>query len=70
LAEYDKAETPPYSKNWAKGDEFSFAWPRGSLYFKDGLGAAVPMSASCAGTVFTGEIFHLNLNGKDVIAIP
>jgi len=40
------------------------------VYFKDGFDAAVPMSASCTGTVFNGEILHLTLNGKDLIAIP
>lgn len=66
-AEYGDAETPPYSKNWAKGDEFMFAWPRGSFHFKNGFGASVPMSASCTGAISTGEIQHLTVNSKDVI---
>lgn len=67
LAEYGDAETPPYSKNWGKGDEFYFAWPRGMFHFKNGFGASVPMSASCTGVISTGEIQHLTLNSKDII---
>ena len=70
LAEFGGAEVPPYSKNWVKGDEFHFAWPTGSFHFRNGFGAAVPMSASCTGVVSTGEIQHLTLNSKDVIAAP
>lgn len=66
-AEFGDSETPPYSKNWAKGDEFMFAWPRGSFHFKNGFGASLPMSASCTGVVSSGEIQHLTVNGKDVI---
>jgi hypothetical protein len=65
-AEFGNAETPPYSKNWAKGDEFMFAWPRGSFHFKNGFGASIPMSASCTGVVSSGEIRHLTVNGKEV----
>lgn len=68
LAEYGEADTPPYSKNFGKGDEFYFAWQRGSFHFKNGFGASVPMSASCVGSVSTGEIQHLTVNGKDVIS--
>lgn len=68
LAEYGEADTPPYSKNFGKGDEFYFAWQRGSFHFKNGFGASVPMSASCIGSVSTGEIQHLTVNGKDVIS--
>jgi hypothetical protein len=67
LAEFGEAETPPYTKNWAGGDEFYFAWQRGSFHFKNGFGALVPMSASCTGVISTGEIHHLTLNNKDVI---
>ncbi|WP_314435859.1 hypothetical protein [Massilia timonae] len=56
LAEFGGAEMPPYSKNWGKGDEFYFAWQRGSFHFKNGFGASVPMSASCVGTVSTQTI--------------
>lgn len=66
LAEFGGGEVPPHSKNWAKGDEFSFSWPTGSFYFKNGFGASVPMSASCTGVVSTGEIQHLTVNGKDI----
>jgi len=66
-AEFGDSETPPYSKNWAKGDEFMFAWPRGSFHFKNGFGAAVPMSASCTGLISTEEIQHLTVNGKDIL---
>jgi hypothetical protein len=64
MAEYGEAETPPYSKNFGKGDEFYFAWQRGSFHFKNGFGASVPMSASCIGSVSTGEIQQLTVNGK------
>lgn len=67
LAEFGGAEMPPYSKNWSRGDEFSFSWPRGSFHFKNGFGASVPMSASCTGVVSTGEIQHLTLNSKDIL---
>lgn len=67
LAEFGKAETPPYAKNYGKGDEFYFAWQRGSFHFKNGFGASVPMSASCTGIVSTGFIQHLTLNGKDIL---
>lgn len=67
LAEYGDAETPPYVKNFGKGDEYYFAWQRGSFHFKNGFGASVPMSASCTGTVSTGEIQSLTVNGKSII---
>lgn len=67
LAEFGGAEMPPYSKNWAKGDEFSFSWPRGSFHFKNGFGASVPMSASCTGIVSNQAIEHVTLNGKDIL---
>jgi len=70
LADYGGAETPPYAKNHGKGDEFYFAWQRGSFHFRNGFGAEVPMSASCTGVVSTGEIQHLTLNGKNVLAVP
>ena len=66
-AGYGNAEMPPYSKNWANGDEFHFAWQRGSFHFTNGFGASVPMSASCTGILSTGEIQHLTINSKDVI---
>jgi len=66
LAEFGGAEMPPYSKNWGKGDEFCFAWPAGSFHFKNGLGASVPMSASCTGIVSSQTIEHVTLNGKDM----
>lgn len=66
LAEFGGAETPPYTKNWGKGDEFYFAWPTGSFHFKNGFGTNVPMSASCTGFVSTGEIMRLTLNGNDI----
>lgn len=64
LAEFGGAEMPPYSKNWGKGDEFYFAWQRGTFHFKNGFGASVPMSASCIGSVSTGKIQQLTVNGK------
>ncbi|WP_314439442.1 hypothetical protein [Massilia timonae] len=67
LVELGGAEMPPYSKNWAKGDEFHFAWPTGSFHFKNGFGAAVPMSASCTGRISTGQIEQLTLNGKTIL---
>jgi len=67
LAEYGEAETPPYVKNFGKDDEFYFAWQRGSFHFKNGFGASVPMSASCIGSVSTGEIRQLTLNSRPVI---
>jgi len=67
LAEYGEAETPPYVKNFGKGDEFYFAWQRGSFHFKNGFGASVPMSASCIGSVSTGEIQQLTVNGKTIL---
>jgi hypothetical protein len=67
LAEYGEGETPPYVKNFGKGDEFYFAWQRGSFHFKNGFGASVPMSASCIGSVSTGEIQQLTVNGKTML---
>jgi len=64
LADYGDAAMPPYVKNYGKGDEFYFAWQRGSFHFKNGFGASVPMSASCIGSVSTGEIQQLTVNGK------
>ncbi|WP_409266854.1 hypothetical protein [Massilia sp. BHUDP2] len=66
LAEYGGAEAPPYTKNYGKGDEFYFAWGRGSFHFQNGFGAKVPMSASCIGSVSTGQIEQLTLNGKTI----
>jgi hypothetical protein len=68
LAEYGGADTPPYTKNWGKGNEFYFAWPRGSFEFTNGFGAKVKMSASCSGDLETGVITDLTVNGKDVIS--
>ena len=67
LAEYGDAETPPYVKNYGSGNEFYFAWSAGSFHFKNGFGASVRMSASCAGDLSSGEIKHLTLNGKDIL---
>lgn len=67
LAEYGGAETPPYTKNHGKGDEFYFAWGTGTFYFRNGFGAQVPMSASCIGNVSSGQIEHLTLNGKTIL---
>ena len=58
---------PPYSKNWGKGDEFYFAWPTGSFYFKNGFGASVPMSASSIGRISTEQVEQLTLNGKTIV---
>jgi hypothetical protein len=46
LAEFGGAETPPYTKNYGKADEFYFAWQRGSFHFMNGSGAQEKMSAS------------------------
>lgn len=70
LAEFGAAEMPPHTKNWGKGDEFYFAWPTGSFHFENGLGASVPMSASCVGFVTTSEIRHLTVNGRDINVVP
>lgn len=67
LAEYGDAETPPYTKNYGKGDEFYFAWQRGSFHFKNGFGAPVQMSASCIGDLSTGEIKQLTVNAKSIL---
>jgi hypothetical protein len=67
LAEYGDAETPPYTKNHGKGDEFYFAWGSGTFHFKNGFGASVKMSASCIGSLSTGEITQLTLSGKQVL---
>ena len=69
LAEFGGAEIPPYTKNWGKGDEFYFAWQTGSFHFKNGVGASLPMSASCTGVVSTGSIEHLTLDSKDIISV-
>lgn len=63
LAQYGDAEMPPFTKNYGKGDEFYFAWPRGSFHFKNGFGASLPMSASCIGIISTGKIKQLTING-------
>lgn len=67
VAQYGDADTPPYAQNHGKGDEFYFAWPRGSFEFANGFGAREKMSASCTGTLSTGEIKSLTINGKDII---
>lgn len=69
LAQYGGADLPPYVPNNARGqdDEFYFAWPRGSFEFTNGFGAREKMSASCTGTLSTGKITSLTVNGKDVI---
>lgn len=66
-AQYGDAETPPYAKNYGKGDEFYFAWPRGSFEFTNGFGAREKMSASCIGVISTGEIKQLTINAKDIM---
>jgi hypothetical protein len=66
-AQYGGADTPPYVKNYGKGDEFYFAWPAGSFEFSNGFGARVKMSASCIGDIPTGEIKSLTINGKDIL---
>lgn len=68
-AQYGNADMPPYVPNHARSqdDEFYFAWPRGSFEFTNGFGAREKMSASCTGTLSTGEIKSLTVNGKDVI---
>jgi len=67
LAEYGDAEMPPYAKNYGKGDEFYFAWQRGSFHFRNGFGAPVKMSASCIGDLSTGEIKQLTVNSKSIL---
>lgn len=67
LAEYGGADTPPYVKNYGRGDEFYFAWGLGSFHFNNGFGAPLPMSASCIGQLSTGEIRQMTLNGKDIL---
>ena len=66
-AQYGDAETPPYTANYGSGDEFYFAWPRGSFHFTNGFGAKLPMSASCIGSISAGEIKGLTINGKDMM---
>lgn len=68
-AQYGGADMPPYVPNHAgaENDEFYFAWPTGSFEFTNGFGAKVRMSASCIGTLSTGKITALTINGKDVI---
>ena len=66
-AKYGSADSPPYAKNYGKGDEYYFAWPRGSFEFTNGFGAREKMSASCIGKISTGEIKHLTINAKDII---
>jgi hypothetical protein len=36
-------------------------------HLKSGFGASVPMSASCTGSVSTGEIQQLTVNGKTIL---
>jgi|GEM_PF-3352720 len=67
LAEFGGADQPPYAKNYGKGNEFYFAWSRGTFHFTNAFGARVAMSASCVGDVDSGQIKHMTLNGKDVI---
>lgn len=67
LAEFGGADTPPYATNYGKGDEFYFAWPRGSFEFTNGYGAKLPMSASCIGSIRRFEIEHLTINAKTII---
>jgi hypothetical protein len=66
-AQYGGADTPPFAKNYGKGDEFYFAWPRGSFEFANGFGAHEKMSASCNGILSTGEIKGLTVNGKNIL---
>ena len=66
-AQYGGAEMPPYAENYGKGDEFYFAWPRGSFEFINGFGAREKMSASCIGVISTGEIKQLTINSQDVL---
>jgi hypothetical protein len=65
VAEYGGADTPPYTQNYGKQDDFYFAWPKGSFEFTNGFGAKIKMSASCNGKVSAGEITSLTVNGKD-----
>ena len=70
-AAYGGADLPPFSKNYASdGDEFYFAWPRGSFEFSNGFGGRQLMSASCTGVLSTGTITHLTVNAKDIVNIP
>lgn len=64
-AKYGGAESPPYAQNHGSGDEFYFAWPTGSFHFTNGFGAREKMSASCIGSLSTGSITQLTINGKD-----
>jgi hypothetical protein len=66
-AQYGDSELPPYVKNYGTKGEFYFAWPRGSFKFSNGFGAKMPMSASCIGSLVTGEIKSLTINAKDVL---
>jgi hypothetical protein len=67
IAQYGGADMPPYTRNYGKGDEFYFAWPRGSFEFANAFGAREKMSASCNGILSTGEIKNLTVNGKDFL---
>lgn len=66
-AQYGDAEMPPYAKNHGSGDEFYFAWPKGSFEFANGFGSREKMSASCIGAISTGEIKQLTVNSKDIL---
>ena len=67
LALYGGSDMPPYTQNHGRKDEFYFAWPRGSFEFANAFGGREKMSASCTGTISTGEIKHLTLNAKDIL---
>jgi hypothetical protein len=67
IARYGASDIPPFTKNYGKGDEFYFAWPRGSFEFSNAFGAREKMSASCNGILSTGEINSLTVNGKDLL---
>jgi hypothetical protein len=66
-AQYGGADLPPPVQNGSRpqDDEFYFAWPPGSFEFSNGFGAKEKMSASCIGTLSTGAIKQLTINGKD-----
>lgn len=66
-AQYGDANRPPPTSNHGKDDEFYFAWPKGSFEFTNGFGAKVRMSASCMGSIATGAVTSLTINGKQII---
>lgn len=67
LATFGGSDMPPPTANNGANDEFYFAWPRGSFEFANAFGGREKMSASCLGTVSTGEIKQLTLNAKDIL---